>query len=126
MSYIDNTVHGVIKAIDSYKTNGQTYWFGDEKPYKLIDVYNEIAENLGVKIKPIHIPWALCWLAEKIDQFTGKLGQYHRYMHVMGETGHDIWCDTTKAQVDFGYEPKVSLQEGMKITIESMKKLGQI
>jgi len=126
MSYIDNTVYGLIKAIDSDKTNGQTYWFGDEKPYRLIDVYNEIAKNLDVTIKPIHIPWALCWLAEKIDQFTGKFGQYHRYMHVMGETGHDIWCDTAKAHRDFGYEPKISLQEGMKITIDSIKELGSI
>ena len=124
MSYIDNTVYGVIKAIDSGKTNGQIYWFGDEKPYKLIDVYKEIAKNLGVTIKPICIPWALCWLAEKIDQFTGNLGQYHRHIHVMGETGHYIWCDTSKAQRDFGYEPKISLQEGMRLTIESMRKAG--
>jgi nucleoside-diphosphate-sugar epimerase len=121
MSYIDNTVYGIVKVIDSDKTNGQTYWFGDEKPYKLIDVYNEIAKNLGVKIKPIHIPWVLCWLAEKLDQFIGKIGQYNRYLHVMGETGHYIWCDTSKAQRDFGYEPKISLQEGMKRTIDSMR-----
>lgn len=124
MSYIDNTVHGIIRAIDSDKTNGQTYWFGDEKPYKLFDIYNEIAKNLEVTIKPIKIPWILCQIAEKIDQFTGKLGQYHRYVHVMGETGHYIWCDTTKAQKDFGYEPKISLQEGMKITIDSMRSIG--
>lgn len=124
MSYIDNTVDGVIQAIDSEKTNGQTYWFGDEKPYRLADIYNEIAKNLGVKIKPRHIPWIICWLAEKIDQFAGKLGQYHKHIHVMGETGHDIWCDTSKAQKDFGYNPKISLQEGMKRTVDSMREVG--
>ncbi len=124
MSYIDNTVYGIIKAIDSEKTNGQTYWFGDEKPYKLSDIYDEIAKNLGIAIKPIKIPWIFCQIAEKIDQFTGMLGQYHRYVHVVGETGHYIWCDTIKAQKDFGYEPKISLQEGMKITINSIKKAG--
>jgi nucleoside-diphosphate-sugar epimerase len=124
MSYIDNTVYGVIKSIESDNTTGQTYWFGDEKPYKLIDIYNEIAKNLNVNIHPIHVPWFICVLAEKIDQFTGKLGQYHRYMHVLGETGHYIWCDTSKAQKDFGYEPKISLKEGMKKTIDSMKSLG--
>lgn len=126
MSYIDNTVFGIIKAVDSERTNGQTYWFGDEKPYKLIDVYEEIAKNLDIAIKPIHIPWCLCWLAEKIDQFTGNLGQYHRHVHVMGETGHYIWCSTSKAQRDFGYEPKISLQEGMKRTIDSMRVAGII
>lgn len=124
MSYIDNTVFGIMKAIDSNNTNGQTYWFGDERPYMLIDVYKEIAKNLGNVIKPIYIPWSLCWLAEKIDQFTGKFGLYHRHIHVMGETGHYIWCDTSKAQRDFGYEPKVSLQEGMKRTIDSMREAG--
>ena len=124
MSFIDNTVDGILKAIDSDKTNGQIYWLGDEKPYKLIDIYDEIAKNLGVEFKPMHIPRFLCWLAEKIDQFTGKLGQYHKHLHVMGETGHYIWCDTAKAHRDFGYEPKVSLKEGIKRTIDSMREMG--
>ncbi|MDE1725699.1 MAG: NAD-dependent epimerase/dehydratase family protein [Thaumarchaeota archaeon] len=124
MSYIDNTVDGILKAIDSDKTNGQIYWLGDEKPYKLIDIYYEMAKNLGVEIKPTYIPWFLCWLAEKIDQFTGKFGQYHKHLHVMGETGHYIWCDTAKAQQDFGYKPGISLQEGMKRTIGSMQEAG--
>jgi len=124
MSYIDNTAEGIIQAINSENTNGQIYWLGDEKPYKLIEVYNEIAKNLGVEFKPKHIPWIVCQIAEKIDQFTGKLGQYHKHLHVCGETGHYIWCDTTKAQKDFGYDPKISLQEGIKLTIESLRKKG--
>lgn len=126
MSYIDNTVYGILKAINSDKTNGQIYWFGDEKPYRLIDIYGEIAKNLNVTIKPKHIPWVICWLAEKIDQITGKLGQYHKHIHVLGETGHYIWCDTSKAQRDFGYEPKISLKEGIKKTIDSMRTAGLI
>jgi len=126
MSYIDNTVEGIILAINSKNTAEQIYWLGDEKPYKLIDIYNEIAKNLGVKIKPLYMPWALCWLAEKIDQFTGKLDQYHKHIHIMGETGHDIWCDVSKAKRDFGYNPKISLQEGMKHTIDSIKKAGYL
>ncbi len=126
MSYIDNTVSAILSAINSEKTNGQMYWIGDEKPYKLIDVYNEIARQLDVKIQPKHIPWLVCQLAEKIDIFLGKLGKYHKHLHVCGETGHDIWCDTSKAKNDFGYEPKISLSEGIKLTIASCRELGLI
>ena len=126
MSYIDNVVDGIIQAIDSQKTNGQIYWLGDEKPYKLIDIYNEIAKNLGVEIKPKHIPWFVCKIAEKLDQFMGRLGQYHKYIHVCGETGHDIWCDSSKAKRDFDYNPKVSLKEGMKRTIDSLREVGYL
>ena len=124
MSYIDNVVEAIIAAINSKKTNGQIYWVGDEKPYKLIDIYNEFAKNLGVTIKPRHIPWFICQLSEKIDILTGYLGQYHKHLHVCGETGHYIWCDTSKARRDFGYEPKISLKEGMKRTIDSMREAG--
>ena len=82
MSYIDNTVEAIIAAINTDKTNGNIYWIGDEKPYKLIDVYNEIARNLGVKIRPKHFPWFFCQLAEKIDILSGYLGQYHKYIHI--------------------------------------------
>ena len=54
------------------------------------------------------------------------MGQYHRHLHVCGETGHDIWCDTKKARDDFGYEPKISLSEGIKKTVESARELGLI
>jgi len=126
MSYIDNTVEAILLAINNDRANGNTYWIGDEKPYKLIDVYNEFAKQLNVKIKPWKIPWCICQLAEKLDILLGKLGQYHKHLHVCGETGHDIWCDTTKAQNDFGYNPKISLPEGVKRTIESAHKLGLI
>ena len=126
MSYIENTVEAILLAINNDRTNGNTYWIGDEKPYKLIDVYNEFAKQLNVKIKPRKIPWCICQLAEKLDIFLGKLGKYHKHLHVCGETGHDIWCDTTKAQNDFGYNPKISLQKGVERTIESARKLGFI
>ena len=126
MSYIENTVEAILLAINNDRTSGNTYWIGDEKPYKLIDVYNEFAKQLNVKIKPRTIPWSICQLAEKLDIFLGKLGRYHKHLHVCGETGHDIWCDTTKAQNDFGYNPKISLQEGVERTIESARKLGLI
>jgi nucleoside-diphosphate-sugar epimerase len=124
MSYIENTVEAILLAINNDRTNGNTYWIGDEKPYKLIDVYNEFAKQLNVKINPWKIPWSVCQLAEKLDIFLGKLGRYHKHLHVCGETGHDIWCDTIKAQNDFDYNPKISLREGVKRTIESARKLG--
>lgn len=126
MSYIDNTVEAILLAINNEKTNGNTYWIGDEKPYRLVDVYNEFAKQLNVKINPMKIPWSICQLAEKLDIFLGKIGQYHRHLHVCGETGHDIWCDTKKAKDDFGYEPKISLAEGVKKTVDSARELGLI
>jgi len=126
MSYIGNTVEAILLAINNDRANGNTYWIGDEKPYKLIDVYNEFAKQLNVKIKPRKIPWCICQLAEKLDIFLGKLGKYHKHLHVCGETGHDIWCDTKKAKNDFGYNPQISLPDGVKKTIESARKLGLI
>jgi len=126
MSYIENTVEAILLAINNDRTNGNTYWIGDEKPYKLIDVYNEFAKQLNVKINPWKIPWSICQLAEKLDIFLGKLGRYHKHLHVCGETGHDIWCDTKKAKNDFGYNPQISLPDGVKKTIESARKLGLI
>ena len=126
MSYIDNTVEAILLAINNDKTNGNTYWIGDERPYRLVDVYNEFAKQLNVKIKPWKIPWSVCQLAEKFDIFLGKIGQYHKHLHVCGETGHNIWCDTKKAKDDFGYKPKISLSDGVKKTIESARKLGLI
>jgi nucleoside-diphosphate-sugar epimerase len=36
---------------------------------------------------------------------------------VLGELGHTIACDISRARAELGYEPQVALREGMRASI---------
>jgi nucleoside-diphosphate-sugar epimerase len=46
-------------------------------------------------------------------------------VHVLGELRDTIACDISAARADLGYEPKVSLVEGMRASIRSCLDRGE-
>jgi len=63
-------------------------------------------------------------LAEIIIEVLGK-GEIvvdPNFHYREGEEGMRTWLDVSKAQADLGYDPRVPLEEGIKITYEWMEK----
>ena len=44
-------------------------------------------------------------------------GLYHQKIHVLSEMNKTIACSVRKAETELGYNPKVSLEEGMRRSI---------
>lgn len=118
MSYIDNVVQGLMLAAQVEKANGQTYWLADEKPYTTIEIYQAIADALGVTIKPRFIPSFTANVAELADNLFQTFGFYFTEAHVAGEIVKDIACSIEKAKRELGFNPKWELKSGM---MESVK-----
>ncbi len=119
MSYIDNTIQGLLLAESSEKANGQIYWIADERPYKTIEIYKTVADLLGVKeFKPRFLPSFASWGCERIDDILQSMGRYIAEFHVAGEMNKNIACSVEKAKKELGYQPTVSLKEGMRRSIE--------
>jgi nucleoside-diphosphate-sugar epimerase len=123
MVYTDNLVQGLLCAAGSEKAAGQAYWIADAEPYKLADILATVRQALkaeGVSVtdrRPPRLPRAASVLAEKVDGFVQARGRYMQAVHVFGEMKDTIACDITKARRELGYEPAVSLFEGMRTSI---------
>lgn len=124
MTYIDNLVQAAILAESKKEANGKVYWIADERPYQTIEIYQEIARQLGVELKPRYVPKFVSWCFEIADNIFQSVGLYNINFHVAGEMVKDIACDSSKAEQELGYKPKVSLAEGMKNAIAWAKKQG--
>src|SRR5262249_61586702 len=48
MSYVDNTVQGLLLARDVQKAAGGTYWITDARPYSFIEILETVGKLLGV------------------------------------------------------------------------------
>jgi len=94
-NYVDDIVDGFIKASLTKRAIGEIINIGNGKEYKIKDVVLMILDYMGNPIKTL----------------IGAL-PYRE-----GETMH-FYCDNTKAKELLGAYPKITLEEGLKKTID--------
>jgi nucleoside-diphosphate-sugar epimerase len=93
-TFVDDIADGTIKALK--KVGYEIINLGGNKPYKLSEVIEKIENLLGKKAKIIHKEF------HKADLKA-------------------TWADITKAKELLGWEPQISLDEGLRRTIEWFK-----
>lgn len=118
MSYLDNTIQGMLLAEKTPQANGQIYWIADEKPYQTLEIYGTIARLFGTTLKPRKIPGISSWICRQVDRVLQAFGLYITEFHVAGEMNLSIACSVEKAKRELGYAPEVALEEGMRRSIE--------
>jgi nucleoside-diphosphate-sugar epimerase len=124
MAYIDNVIQGLILAATKEASSGQTYWIADEKPYPTIEIYETVADILGVELKPRYLPNIVSVLCEFADGILQTFGFYNKEIHVAGEMNKDIACSIEKAKRELGYDPKFDLRKGMENSIKWCREQG--
>ncbi len=123
MAYIDNLCQGIMLAGTKNSKGVSTYWIADENPYQMKDIITTVGSVLktefkfDVKESKLKLPWIVGEIATWIDWTIQKMGLYHQKFHVLSEMNKSIACSIDKAKKDLGYKPAVSLNEGMKRSI---------
>lgn len=116
--YVDDLVRAVVTAAEEKSAEGGIYFLSDGKTYSTDDIVGEIAGVLDTKIVKVRIPRSLMGLlvlmSEKLGKGTSVLNRDKlrelRYLH---------WtCDSSRAERDFQFAPRVTIKEGMKWTAD--------
>ncbi|HYL51106.1 MAG TPA: hypothetical protein VEZ15_03990, partial [Acidimicrobiia bacterium] len=95
----------------------------DAEPYELRQVLATVrdalaAEGLHVSRRaPLRVPRSVGVFAERVDAALQASGRYAAAIHVLGELKDTIACDISSARDELGYEPEVSLLEGMRASV---------
>jgi nucleoside-diphosphate-sugar epimerase len=124
MSYIDNTVQGLLLAEAVEKAAGRTYWITDHRPYSLIEIVQTVGKMLGVEVRPRYLPKMSSDIARFADTLLQMAGYYNQEIHVAGELAASIAVSIDAARKDLGYHPEIELEEGMRRSIEWCRKAG--
>jgi nucleoside-diphosphate-sugar epimerase len=119
MVYTDHLALGVRLAATTDRPGLGTYWIADPKPYTMLEILDAVrtaarAEGLEVVDKAMRLPNAAGVVAEKMDAILQKRGRYQQEVHVAGELNKNIACSIEGARRDLGYDPQISLVEGMR------------
>jgi nucleoside-diphosphate-sugar epimerase len=128
MTYIDDLVQGFILAATRDEAVGEVFTIAGEKYTTLNELVGLVADAVGVKRREIHIPLRpVMWAAVVCDRVFRSIGKrpplYPRRVEFFVL---DRAFSIDKARRMLGYEPKVSLEEGLRRTAEWYRSEGLI
>ncbi|RPI36116.1 MAG: NAD-dependent epimerase/dehydratase family protein [Nitrospiraceae bacterium] len=119
--YVDDLVRGMIAAAEAREAAGKTYFLTDSRIYSNDEIVFEIMEAMGTRALRIGIPAPAMKLLAKI---SGKLASGASIINLdkLREIKHNHWtCNAKKAELEFGFIPRVTIKEGIKWTADWYK-----
>ncbi|MDA9844264.1 NAD(P)-dependent oxidoreductase [Flavobacteriaceae bacterium] len=123
---VKNIVQGMILSSIVEKSKGEIYWIADEKPYTMKEIIYTVSEVLerefGIVCKENHFkfPFLTGQLFQLLDFLLQKIDVYNQKIHVASELNKNIGCSIQKAKDELGYNPKVSLYDGIKFSLSEI------
>lgn len=119
--HVRDLVRGMVDAAESEATTGETYFIGSEQAYSWQEIKAATTAALGRRALTIPVPGALVGVVGGVAEVVGKLvGQYPPLNREKAREIRDTCkiCSVEKARRDFGYTQQISLEEGLRETID--------
>ena len=126
ITYIDDAVLAHLLAGDllgaggegARRISGRPYFVSSGEPVEIWDFMNRLLDAAGVPPiqKSVSLRSALVvgWVLEKAHALSGAEGDPRMSRWIVRQLTNARWFDISAARRDLGYEPRVSLDEGMR------------
>jgi nucleoside-diphosphate-sugar epimerase len=119
LCFIGNLVDGLSLLASKPDTDGKTYILSDNSPYTFDEIITAISGAIGQKIKVVHLPSILGAISWQIYNLMGTLfNLYFIELYVIKTMQLNWGCDITKVKNEIGYSPNVTLETGIKSTMD--------
>ena len=120
--YASDVADCAILVATSEKTVGQCYNVGPISEVRLRDFAVAMARALGRPEPNIFVPYALAYTWATIIEMWSKLTRSKEMPYInrasLGHLSIEILMDVSKVRKELGWEPKVSLDEGVSLYAE--------
>lgn len=119
--YVSDLVEGLILAGESQRATGEIYFISGDGIYTGKELVDAILKTLDKKIVKLNVPapalYSISFISELIYKIKGKPSPLN--IEKIKDVRQKNWaCSNEKAKRELGYNPKVSLEDGMKRTIK--------
>jgi len=128
LTYIDNAAMAHVLACDAMtrqRVSGNTYFISDGQPVLLWEWINTLLARVELrpvkKRLPVKLAYGIGWTFEKLYALFNKQSEppMTRFLAMALSCSH--YYDITRAKRDFRYQPIVSNDEGVRLTVEWLK-----
>lgn len=122
--HVTDLVNGLYLAAISEKSVGQTYFISSDEFYTWPQVADAIKQATGKNALRLRLPHFLVYtvavFAEFFSMFSSKAATFN--IEKARDFVQPFWtCDISKAKRELGFKQEISLEEGMKRTIDWYK-----
>ena len=126
ITYVDDAVQAHLLAGDlllaggdgARRINGRTYFVSSGEPVEVWAFMNRLLDAAGLPPiqKSVSLRTALVagWVFEKVHALTGSEGDPRMSRWIVRSLTSARWFDISAARRDLGYEPRVSMEDGMR------------
>ncbi|TAK66250.1 MAG: NAD-dependent epimerase/dehydratase family protein, partial [Bacteroidetes bacterium] len=125
--HVRSLVEGIILAGEHPRSAGQTYFISSERYYgwkEIGDITARIMQKKALRVKIPH--WAVFVIgtfAELFSRFSPKPALLN--LEKVKDIIQEAWtCDVTKAKNELGYKETISLEAGIRETVQWYKEQG--
>ena len=124
MVYVKDLVEGILKAAQKVDTGIHTYFLGGESEEYSWNQIRKITSKV-TGIKPISIKLKPKWVKKMAVIIENGASLFGKYPVVNKEKANEMvleWvCSSEKAKKELGYDPTITVQEGISRTIRWYK-----
>lgn len=123
-SYVENLAQGIALAGEVPEAAGGTYVISDGQRISWKDMMDRICDALGVPLIRRSVPYPLAWTAASLvetgSRILGRPPLLTRYR--VKVAGRDCYFGCDRARRDLRYEPAISMEDGLRRTVEWLRK----
>jgi nucleoside-diphosphate-sugar epimerase len=124
---VKDLVDGIILAGEHQNGVGETYFIASERFYHWEEVGNIAANVMKKRVLRIHIPEFVVYGLFATVQFFSFFSTKPLILSIdkAKDIVQDAWtCDITKAKTELGYREKLTLEEGINMTVDWYREQG--
>jgi 2-alkyl-3-oxoalkanoate reductase len=122
VTYVDNAAAAHLQAADALKPGspvcGRAYFISQGEPvncWKWIDQILAIARQPPLQRSiPLSLAWTAGAVLEAVHKICRRLDEPRMTRFLAAQLGHSHYFDITRAKTDFGFNPAISIAEGMR------------
>ncbi|MHA1439839.1 MAG: NAD-dependent epimerase/dehydratase family protein [Promethearchaeota archaeon] len=119
ITYVENVADAHILAAESSKSAGQIYFISQGEPVVPWELLQNLFSQLNIPPITRKISYKLAYIGGAILEFFFKIFRIRKKEPLItrflaSELSKSHFFDISKAKNELGYEPKISLEEGLK------------
>jgi dihydroflavonol-4-reductase len=125
--HVGDLVRGFVMAAESETARGQTYFISSSKVYGWKEVGEVTHKVLGKSALRIRVPEGGVYVIAAFSELFGLLSRKPVLINFekARDMVQDYWtCDSSKALRDFGYRQEITLEDGIRNTVDWYRSKG--
>jgi nucleoside-diphosphate-sugar epimerase len=125
MCYVQDLVRAILLAAETKTESGEIFFLSDGLDYRMQEIGDIFAQAMEISALQLRLPkqvlFGMAFFAECFSRVSGKPSIMSRGK--VKEMIQKNWlCDITKARTLLGFDPRISLARGAKLTVAWYKK----